>query len=491
MTYTAPTVVPVSPCGVAVIATSNDDNTTTGQALVNVHIIVTVSPGTDTIGQGANLQYTATVDGAPSGNNGVIWSASCPSCQSQQSGGAFDANNAGLFVAPGFTSGTTSVATTINATSNFDPQQFGTATITVQQTDPLGTIKNLQTLDSSQCPADSNGGLSNATCYSMTVSCDAVPDLTAYLKVNTASNPIGTVLFLIGSGGNGLYDSFWQFGYQTVETVSNAKYNTVQISFGAPFTTTQPDGWLQGPGGVRRLACRYSTLVDWVYNNPKTINPSSTASVSAPLCATGNSAGASALGYAIVEYGLAGSGGMPSELTMSELTAGPVTSRLDQGCVCNQNQMGNPPPCAPTLGQTPMCYTPSEASIVDPAYQAQGQTTPTLCSDGLTGTVVLNANRFQSDSIIYQPSKTIIPPAGVNIHLRFGGMDTTTGIPQGQAWIDNFGTRPKQACSASSSHEIPDDSAGAMDIANDIIGKNTLDVGANGGTPGCVPSAAH
>jgi hypothetical protein len=480
--------VPVSPCGVAVIATSNDDNTVSGQALVNVHILVTISPVTDTIGQGANLQYIPTVFGAPSGSEGVIWSASCPSCQSQQTGGAFDANNPGLFVAPGFTSGTTSVTTTINATSNFDPQQFGTATVTVQHTDPLGRIKNLQTLDASQCPADSNGGLSNATCYSMTVSCDAIAaDLTAYLKVNTATNPVGTVMFVVGSGGNGLYDSAWQFGYQTVETVFNAHYNTVQISFGAPFTTTQPNGWLQGPGGVRRLACRYATVVDWVYNNPKEIDPNSTAKASAPLCATGNSGGASALAYAIVEYGLAGFGGMPTELTMSELTSGPVTTRLDLGCVCNQNQMGNPAPCAPQLGRTPMCYTPSEAGIIDPAYQTQGESQPpTLCSDGLSGTDVLNANRFQSDSNIYQPTKPIIPAAGANIHLRYGSLDTTTGIPQGQTWIEQFGSAPKQACSTNASHEIPDDSGGAMDIANDIIGLNKSDPK---GTPGCVATA--
>ena len=167
MTYTAPTEVPVSPCGVAVTATSNEDNSTNGQALVNVHVVVVMSPATDTIGQGANLQFSSTVVGAPSGNQGVIWSASCPACGSQQSGGAFDANNPGLFIAPGFTQGTTSVVNTINATSNFDPQQFGTATITVQPTDPLGTISNLQALSSAECPADSNGGLDNANCYSM------------------------------------------------------------------------------------------------------------------------------------------------------------------------------------------------------------------------------------------------------------------------------------------------------------------------------------
>jgi hypothetical protein len=120
--------------------------------------------------------------------------------------------------------------------------------------------------------------------------------MTAYVKVNAppaSATPKGTVLFLIGRGGDGLYDSNpdWAFGYLTVETVYNASYNTVQISFGSPFTSAQPNGWLQGPGGVRRLACRYATVVDWVYNNPKMINSNTTATVSKPLCATANSGG--------------------------------------------------------------------------------------------------------------------------------------------------------------------------------------------------------
>src|SRR5580700_1471170 len=88
MTYTAPSgPLPMSPCGVAVTATSNEDNSTTGQALVNVHVIVAVSPATDTIGQGANLQLLATVTGASSANQGVDWSVACAACTGQQTAG--------------------------------------------------------------------------------------------------------------------------------------------------------------------------------------------------------------------------------------------------------------------------------------------------------------------------------------------------------------------------------------------------------------------
>jgi hypothetical protein len=478
MTYTAPSTLPVSPCGVVVTATASD-NVTTAQALVNVHVVVVVSPqnstvtqAPETIGQGANLQYTATVIGAPSTAAGqaVNWSAA--------GAGSFDnpLNNNGLYIAQPLTGGTTSVPATITATSQFDSTQTGTASITVQETDPLGKVSNVQTLSASQCPADSNGGLNNGICYSMTVSCDGVADLTTYLKVNPAlgTTPKGTVLFLTGKGGSGLYDNgTWAFGYQTVEAV-NATYNTVQVSFGAPFVTAQPNGWLQGPGGVRRLACRYATVSDWVYNNPSKINSTSTASNSAPMCATGNSGGSAAVAYAVYEYGLAGinTTGPSQELVMVEPSSGPPMTRLDLACVCNNSVMGKADNCVGSA-PAPMCYSPSEAGIVDTAYQASGQTSPTLCTDGLSGVDASQAIRFASESINYQPTKSPAIPVSktLSVIMRFGGLDTTTAVPQGETWWTAVGpTPPQPLCSQNSTHEIPDDSVGANDIANDIIG---------------------
>ena len=473
--YTAPaspSTLPVSPCQVTITATSNADKTTTGQALANVHVVVTVSPATGTIGQGANLQYTATVAGAPNTAQGqaVNWIAT--------GAGAFDnpLNNSGLYVAQPLTGGVTSVPANVTATSQFDQQQSGTANITIVETDPLGTVSKVTTLPSSSCPPDSNGGLSNGTCYSMTVSCDEIADLTTYLKVNTppSATPKGTVLFLIGSGGNGLYDSnpSWAFGYLAVEMV-NASFNTVQISFGEPFTSSQPHGWLQGPGGVRRLACRYATIADWVYKNPKMINANSSAANSAPMCATGNSGGSGALAYAVYEYGLAGinTTGPPQELAMIEPTSGPPMTRLDQACVCNNSAMGKADSCTGSV-PSPMCYSPSEADIIDPAYQVQGQTSPTLCSNGLSGADGSQAIRFASDSIDYQPTKAPAIPVSktLTVNMRFGGLDTSTAVPQGETWWTAVGPQPPiPACTQDAPHDIPSVQDGATDIANDII----------------------
>jgi hypothetical protein len=488
--YTAPPTIAAAPCTVAVTATSTANTSYSGFAAIIVHVVVSISPATDTIGQGANLQYVATVIGTPTptSDQTVNWAQpTCPTCPGGQTAGGFDANNPGLYVAPGFQTGTSSAAVIVSAASTFDPTaSSGTATITVQQTDALGKVSNQQSVSS--CPADSNGKLANGKCYSIDVSCDGVADLTTYLKVNASPVAGGTVLFVIGSGGDGLYDNnpLWQYGYETVENVFAANFNTVQVSFGDPFANgTQPNGWLQGPGGVRRLACRYATVADWVYNNPQALGLNTPGATSAPLCATGNSGGSSAVAYAAFEYGLAGTAttGPAQEFTMIEPTAGPVTTRLDEACVCNNGATGpDVPSCDTNTGPTSMCYTPSEAAIIDPAYQVQGQPNqPTLCSDGLSGTNATNFNRFASDSIDYAPDNTIPIPLSKTlvVNMRFGALDTTTGVPQGEVWWGAVRPQPPQPdCTLDASHELPGVSDGATDIANDIITQCVLPPGA-------------
>ncbi len=468
--YTAPasTILPVSPCPIVITASVPGGDT--GSAPANLHVAVTITPATDTIGQGANRQFSAVVTGTT--NQSVEWSANGV--------GIFDPSplSPGLYVAPQIQEGTTPPTANITATSSFDPAQSGSATMAVLETDPLGTISNVQTLPASECPADSNGGLANGTCYSMTVSCDGVADLTTYLKVNTppaGTTPLGTVIFGTGSGGTGLYDSEWTYGYETVEMVSAANFNTVQVSFGGPpFTTTavQPNGWLQGPGGVRRLACRYATVADWVYRNPQTINPNVTAANSAPMCATGNSGGSGALGYAAYEYGLAGDSatGLTPEFAMIEPTSGPPMTRLDQGCICGQQPTGPADACT---GSTPtsMCYSLSEAAIIDPAYQTLTQSpAPDLCSTAVNGGPS-DANLFLSDSIEYAPANAIPIPLAktLTVNMLLGSLDTTSGVPQGTTWWTNVGgPRPTQACAYGASHELPDYESAAQQIATDI-----------------------
>ncbi len=488
--YTAPPTIGTAPFPITISAASAADSTAVGQVQGDVHVIVNITPATNTIGQGANRQFTAVVIGAT--NQAVNWLATCGNCQGTQSGGKFDVNvlNAGLYYAPGFGNGTTEVTDNLTARSQFDSlANPGMATVTVLPSDPLGkATPSTAPAAEISCPAFT-GGLSGATCYQVTVSCDGITDASAYLKVNTpAGTPnAGTVIFGTANGGTTLYDNDPIFiasdnGGESVvqgvlapfmsEGVSYAGFTTVQISFGGPFdSSASANGWLQGPGGVRRLACRYATVADWIYKN---INNSST---SVPMCATGHREGAGALGYAVSQYGLA------SEFALIEQTSGPAMTRLHWGCnLCGQPYVYSNP-CTQTSGVN-MCYSGTDSSLditagtIDAAYQAAGQTTPTLCTNGLNGDNT-NYGRFQSDSI--EGDSGVSPPLPIpnpptNVKVLLGMKDTgTAALPQGYAWWGAVGPQPladwlpaPAQCPADWPQAIPSVPDGATQIVNDI-----------------------
>lgn len=481
--YTAPTTIPscgggVTSCELQVVitATSVANSSYSGQTLVNVHVVVVIAPLGDTIGQVANLQFTATVIGTS--NTGINWDA--VGTTPNVGGGAFDPNSFGLFIAPSLPQGTSTAVSTISATSQFDQSQVASTNITVQETDPLGTASPSTAAGAqlSSCPTFS-GGLTGATCYQVNTACDGIADYSVYLKVNSpAGTPKGTVIFGTGTGGSALYDydppdyfynnGTTNGGLAVVQGVLNAGYTTVQISFGSPFNSNPgtENGWLQGPGGVRRLACRYATVANWVYQNIHNAN------TSAPFCATGNSGGSGAIGYAVSQYGLG------SIFTMIEPTSGPVMTRLDLGCspTGSFNYTGQN---ACTGAPTDMSYSigngsdDGTAGIIDTAYQSVGATTPTPCSDGVNGITTANTLRFESDSIEDAPLKSPplpIPNPPTTVKVLFGGQDTSNAIPQGETWWSAVGPKPTQACVPNAPHAIPADptGAGASQIVTDI-----------------------
>jgi len=488
--YTAPSTVPACPAGVTpceiqveVVAASKADSTSSGQALANVHIVIAVSPTTHTMGQGANLQFTATVTGTPGAPyQSVNWQAVCTACDSGQGGGSFDPNNFGLYIAAPFQQNTSTPQTvTISATSAFDPTQVASATVTVDQTDPLGTASpSTSSVAAFTCPTFADG-LPGATCYKVNTTCDQIADYSAYLKVNTPSgSPKGTVIFGTGSGGSTLYDDSPEFfytdsngvktngGQAVVQGILDAGYTTVQVSFGAPFDNTSAvaNGWLQGPGGVRRLACRYATVAEWIYENIR-ISITTT-----PFCATGNSGGSGAIGYALSEYGL------NTKFKMVELTSGPVMTRLDAGCSPHGNFNYNGTTACPSP-PTDLSFSPGSggtASIIDTAYQSVGATTPTLCSDGVNAVNPNNFLRFESDSIDFSPSKSpALPISGTRISVLFGRNDTSNAVPQGEWWWKSVSPPPAQACVQDAPHAIPAATSGdgVTHIVSDITNTTT------------------
>ncbi len=309
----------------------------------------------------------------------------------------------------------------------------------------LGTVSNVSSI---AC----QGGLKNGVCQQMTVSCPGVPDVQAYVKSNTPTGTVlGTVTYNTGTDGNGLYESIFTFGSTAVGNVFNAGFRTVQIDWGTPFNTTQPAGWVQGPGGVLAGACRYATVTQWIYDNIQ-------ASTSIPMCATANSGGAGVLAYALSQY--------PSSdvLAMAEVTSGPPTGRLDWGCGCLQGKLPVQCGSATTLGT---CFGVADAPVWDPAYNPTATTG--LCSAAVGKSLPPGGlNFFLGDSVEAPGALYSMPKTFVN--LVFGGADNSSAIPIGQDWFNNITTNKAQACVAGGMHSLANTQAGATQIANDLIG---------------------
>jgi len=179
---------------------------------------------------------------------------------------------------------------------------------------------------------------------------------------------MGTIVLL--SGGSGV--SYWDAASkapqlpQTAASVVDASMDTIRVLHDSGFRTIQvrwPNPQLApGPAwweadldsnlplststvgmkqeGLPRLACRPATVLRWAYEN---YVKSSSGTTSKSFCAAGNSAGSSALAYALSKYAQ-GDGARPSSgsriLDSVVLQSGPVFSRLNDGCTTTQ---GNPP----------------------------------------------------------------------------------------------------------------------------------------------------
>lgn len=330
-----------------------------------------------------------------------------------------------------------------NATGTITSNTTVTATCAASTSHPLGSVSNVSAI--TPC----SGKVANGTCEQMTVSCPNVPDIQAYIKINTPATPIGTVLYAVGTDGNGLYDSIYTYGSTAVQNVLNAGFRTVQISFGTPFNNNQPGGWVQGPGGVLAGACRYATIAQYVYSTVQNDNTK-------PMCATANSGGAGALAYALSQYG---SGDI---ISMAEVTSGPPTGRLDWGCGCKQGSMPVPTSCFPS-GSMGTCFGTTDAGVWDPAY-----TPNAYCSNAVKGTLPPGGLTFFLDDSAEAPGAQYNLPT-TKVNILFGGQDTSSAIPIGWDWFNNITSTKTNGCVADAPHSIPNVLDGAQQIATDII----------------------
>lgn len=398
-----------------------------GSAALSVAVI----PAPVTLGTLETEQFTALLSGTT--NPLVAWEVNgIPAGNS--SVGTIDSS--GLYTAPLQAPAPSSVA--ITAISQQDNTTSGTASLTVVSPDPLGTASGATIA----CPS---GGLSGASCYALEVSCPGVADVPAYAKVNSPMNATsGTVIFLTGGGDSTLYEAS-PYGTTVLSSVLTNGFTAVQLSFGAPFNNLAPLGWFTGPGGPRRLACRFATAAQWIYTN---IHQSSSTK---PLCATGISGGSAAIAYAVAHYGL------DSIFSMIEPTSGPPFARVDQGCVCNQPPMQTP--CG--QGALSLCYAGVAQQYLDPMYGS------TACSSAQATQSTVNATMFLNDSVLSPDAKLHYP--NTDVHFVFGGQDNTQAVPQGLEWQSAITSKSAYACVADAPHDVTTVKDGAIQIANDLI----------------------
>jgi hypothetical protein len=328
---------------------------------------------------------------------------------------------------------------------------YSTGTITSNTTIfascSIGSIRQLGTI-SDVSSITCQGALVNGVCQQLTVSCPNVPDLFAYVKTNTPTGtPLGVASYGTGTEGNGLYESIFTFGGTAVGNVLNAGFITVQISWGTPFNSGQPNGWVQGPGGVLAASCRYATVVQWIQQNIGTSTPN------LPYCATANSGGAGALAYTLSQY--------PNTLSMAEVTSGPPTGRLDWGCGCVEGKLAVQCGSSTSLGT---CFGKTDGAIWDGAYSPN-----TLCSTAAGGGALPpgGLDFFLGDSVEAPGANYSFPNTFVN--LVFGGADNSSAIPIGQDWFNNITSSKAQACVADGQHSLANTLPGAQQIANDLI----------------------
>jgi len=304
--------------------------------------------------------------------------------------------------------------------------------------DQLGTASG-QIID---CPT----GISDGVCYQVAITCPNVPDINGYLDVITPDSPNGTVIMTTGGNGTNLYELDYTFGQLTVDDIAQAGYTTVQISWNAPFTTTQPKGWQKAKNGIRAAACRYATLAQWIYDNIHEGGPT------APLCATGNSAGGEQIGLALAHYGLG------SIFAMVEPTSGPPFSRQDYSCECNQPNL--PHPC--TGQPTTQCVNPRNAYFyIDPAYPGPACTYSVLTHSTKYGNIFLHDSILSPDAVLNYPN--------TNVHFLWGSQDNTSAPVMGQEYQNAITSSVSSSCADGSGHNIPNTFAGAQQIANDMI----------------------
>jgi hypothetical protein len=173
--------------------------------------------------------------------------------------------------------------------------------------EPLGKVAGLP----DACAAGA-GPLARTDCRVVVVSCPAIRDLRAQVRVTQPAPDKqlrGTVVLGSGGNGGGFYGG-QQGGQILAGELAAMGFRVVDRAWDG--------GWPTQEGGLKKEACRYATLLTWIRSQLHT---------EGKFAATGNSGGSAEIGYALTTYGRG------DILDVAIPTSGPPVARLDYACV--------------------------------------------------------------------------------------------------------------------------------------------------------------
>lgn len=319
---------------------------------------------------------------------------------------------------------------------------LASATLGFAQTpDPLGTASD----STITCPT---GKIKGTACHDLSITgCKNTAKVHVYLKVIKPSGTSkGIAMFSAGGTVTGLYENF-KYGDQSVNNVVDAGFTAVEVSFGGPFTKNQPNGWLVGSGGPRAAACNYATAVSWAYKNLA-------GNGADPVCLTGNSNGASLVGYALAHYGV------DTKVAFAELTSGPPYGDMVSGC--DRLKAKADAPCGEGRLGWGLGYD-QILTFIDPSY---GTTPGPICSETWQQKSHAWDTTLTHDSILSGDEK--LSYKGYT-QFVLGGGDESSAPNQTNSYFKAITSSKNLVCVPGAPHNLPDNLDGAIQVANDII----------------------
>ncbi len=300
-------------------------------------------------------------------------------------------------------------------------------------------LGSITTATSAECPASA---VPTSRCLSVQVTgCPGVASAGGLLKISEpAGVAVGTVVLGSDEGGALFYEAAYG-----AESISRIILPLLSQGFVVVQRAWAGAGWLDGPGGANPLACRYASVLDWVYTNVRGAGG---------FCVSGNGQGGSEIGYALSRYG------QGAIIDYALFSNGPTLSRIDYGCLGNADNSWSARCMQKSACPITSCeYANPVARLVDRSY-GMGVNACRM-SNGA------QVSQWQDDSILGAGAISSFPQTLLG--FVFGGVDCTAAVPLGRHYAAMVTSASAENLVAGAGHDAPAHPAAADQIASGLI----------------------